>query len=111
MASSPSRHLAAPTSRPTIAGEAQNGRELTHYAPSPTQGLTIVTSAIERWMKQAVTAEIKRQKESESQQNDRQQEVPAPTTSEYFNDDMVRRLMLRMHDLAQEDRFRMGRIR
>ena len=74
-------------------------------------GLTFVTRTIEALVQREVTAVTKRQRESELQMTNEQNNAPSlAAASPLLHDDMVRQMMIRMHDLTEEDRFRRGRI-
>ncbi len=98
-------------SRPGAAQGSPNGRKPERFASSSIQGLTIITSHLERWLKREVTAEVKRQHENETRLSNQRNEPSLTAVPPPISDDMVRQMMNRMRDLAQEEQFRMGRIR
>jgi hypothetical protein len=88
------------------------GREPGPYAPTPLQGLTSVTSAIEHLVERRVTSEVKRQREEmESLTRRREREEKKHPTLDVTSDEIVRVLLKKMQALSQQERFRLGRLR
>lgn len=82
------------------------------YARKRLQGLRIDTAAAEKIIEHKVNASIERLKGTLSPQAQRPSEVRFdPMTHIVNNDEVLRRIMQRMHTLAQEERFRIGKLR
>lgn len=88
------------------------GREPGPYASTPLQGLTMVAGAIGHLVEREVKAEVKRQREEmQSRAPGRPDARSSPMAADVTSDETARLLMQRIRTLAQEERFRSGRLR
>jgi hypothetical protein len=98
--------------RPSPLPRPANRQEPGPYLQNRLQGLRIETATVERIVERKVDTSVKQlQKTLGSEAQPRTETHPDPTIHDLINDEVIQRLMQRMHTLAQEDRFRMGKLR
>ena len=89
----------------------QNNRKPEQPIAYSFQSFNMITSVLAQLVKREVASEMKHQHESEAQAASLHGESSTSVPMPPMNDDMVRQIMYRLRDLAQEEAFRMGRIR